>query len=53
MSELASRTAPARCVLLDDGVRLDLGVDAGLPPGSRVIGLDGRIGELAALEPVL
>jgi hypothetical protein len=52
MAELASRTAPARCVVLDDGVRLDLGVDAGLPPGSRVIGPDGRIGELAALEPV-
>jgi hypothetical protein len=52
MAELASRTAPARCVVLDDGVRLDLGVDARLPPGSRVIGPDGRIGELAVLEPV-
>jgi hypothetical protein len=52
MAELVSRTAPARCVVLDDGVRLDLGVDAGLPPGARVIGPDGRIGELAALEPV-
>ena len=52
MAELASRTAPARCVVLDDGVRLDLGVDAALPAGSRVVGPDGRIGELAALEPV-
>lgn len=51
MAELAGRAAPARCVVLDDGARLDLGPDistAGmLPPGARVIGPDGRIGVLA------
>ena len=28
--------APARCVVLDDGVRLDLGPDGALPPDARV-----------------
>ena len=32
MAELAVRAAPARCVVLDDGVRLDLGPDGALPP---------------------
>jgi hypothetical protein len=47
MSELAGRAAPARCVVLDDGVRLDLGESRVLPPGARVIGPDGAIGDLA------
>jgi hypothetical protein len=47
MAELAGRAAPARCVLLDDGVRLDLSEGGVLPPDTRVIGTDGRIGELA------
>lgn len=47
MSELAGRAAPARCVVLDDGVRLDLDESRVLPPGARVIGPDGRIGDLA------
>lgn len=47
MAELAGRTAPARCVVLDDGVRLDLGERSELPPGVRTIGSDGRIGEAA------
>jgi hypothetical protein len=49
MAELASRASPARCVVLDDGVRLDLGEGGALPPSARVIGPDGRI---AVLEPV-
>jgi hypothetical protein len=51
MAELAGRAAPARCVVLDDGVRLDLGEAGVLPPGARVIGPDGRIGALTP-EPV-
>jgi hypothetical protein len=47
MVELAGRVAPARCVVLDDGVRLDLGERGALPPGARTIGPDGRIGDLA------
>ncbi len=46
MAELAGRAAPAGCVVLDDGVRLDLGESRVLPPGTRVIGRDGRIGDL-------
>lgn len=47
LAELAGRAAPARCVVLDDGVRLDLGDSRVLPPGARVVGADGRIGNLA------
>jgi hypothetical protein len=47
MAELAGRAAPARCVVLDDGVRLDLGEHGALPVGARTIGPDGRIGDLA------
>jgi hypothetical protein len=47
MAELAARAAPARCVVLDDGVRLDLGANGELPPDARVVGGDGRIGEVA------
>jgi hypothetical protein len=43
MGVLARRFAPARCVLLDDGVRIDLGPGEVLPAGTRVIGQDGRI----------
>ena len=37
MAVLARRFAPARCVVLDDGVRLDLGPDGALPPDARVV----------------
>jgi hypothetical protein len=47
LAELAGRAAPARCVVLDDGVRLDLGESRVLPPAARVIGPDGVIGDLA------
>ncbi len=43
MAELAGRFAPSRCVVLDDGVRLDLPADGGLPPNARVVRADGRI----------
>ena len=48
MAELACRTAPARCVVLDDGVRLELAEDGTLPPGARVVDGEGRITELVA-----
>jgi hypothetical protein len=48
MSELVARVAPARCVVLDDGTRLEVpDGSAELPAGARVIGPDGRITELA------
>jgi hypothetical protein len=43
MSVLARRFAPARCVVLDDGVSLDLGRDSTLPAGTRIVTDDGRI----------
>jgi hypothetical protein len=48
MGVLARRFAPARCVVLDDGVRVDMAGDGALPAGARVVGHDGRIVELAA-----
>ena len=38
MSALARRFAPASCLVLDDGVRVDLGPDGALPPDARVVG---------------
>ena len=46
MSVLARRFAPASCLVLDDGVRVDLGPHGELPQGARVIDADGRIGEV-------
>ena len=43
MAELAVRAMPARCVILDDGVRLDLGPDEALPADALVVGADGRL----------
>lgn len=48
MGTMARRFAPAMCVVLDDGIRLDLAPDGTLPPGARVIEDDGRIGTLEA-----
>jgi hypothetical protein len=45
MSALAHRFAPASCLVLDDGVRVDLGADGALPADARVLGTDGRITE--------
>jgi hypothetical protein len=43
LAAMSRRFAPARCVVLDDGVRLDLSPNGGLPPDTRVISADGRI----------
>lgn len=43
LAAMSRRFAPARCVVLDDGVRLDLTPDGELPPDARVISADGRI----------
>ncbi|WP_232662691.1 hypothetical protein [Pseudonocardia sp. TRM90224] len=43
LAVLASRAAPAPCVVLDDGVRIDVLTGGGLPEGTKVIGSDGRI----------
>jgi hypothetical protein len=48
MSVLARRFAPAVCVVLDDGVRVDLGPGGALPAGARVVDEEGRIVEGAA-----
>jgi hypothetical protein len=48
MAVLARRFAPASCLVLDDGVRVDLGPDGALPPGARVVSPDGAIVELEA-----
>jgi hypothetical protein len=45
MSVLARRFAPAPCLVLDDGVRVDLGPGGALPADARVLGDDGRISE--------
>ena len=47
MSVLARRFAPARCVVLDDGSRIDL-TDDTLPADARVVGTDGRITTLGS-----
>jgi hypothetical protein len=46
MSVLARRFAPASCLVLDDGVRVDLGRHHELPQGALVVHADGRIGEV-------
>lgn len=46
----ARRFAPAHCVVLDDGDRVDCGAD-GCPEGTRVLTRDGRVGLLDGSEP--
>ncbi|MFL6139407.1 MAG: hypothetical protein ACJ74O_16610 [Frankiaceae bacterium] len=48
MSVLARRFAPATCVVLDDGARVDLAPEGRLPAGARVVDVDGRIVEVRA-----
>jgi hypothetical protein len=48
MSVLARRFEPAKCVVLDDGTRLDLEADGSLPPAARVVAPDGHIGTVQA-----
>jgi hypothetical protein len=49
MAVFARRFAPARCVLLENGTRMD--IDNGMsswPPGTRVLAGDGRVAALEA-----
>jgi hypothetical protein len=48
MAILARRFAPARCVLLEAGTRVEAGRDGGWPAGTRVLGEDGHVTALAA-----
>jgi hypothetical protein len=48
MAVFARRFAPARCVLLENGTRVDTDGDGGCPPGTRVLGTDGHVTTLAA-----
>jgi hypothetical protein len=48
MAIFARRFAPARCVLLENGTRVDTGSDGGCPPGARVLADDGRVMTLEA-----
>jgi hypothetical protein len=43
MSVFARRFAPARCVLLEAGTRIDTDADGGCPAGTRFLGEDGQI----------
>lgn len=51
MAVLARRAAPARCVVLDDGVRVDIAPDGALPARARVIDGNGQVVELLG-DPV-
>jgi hypothetical protein len=46
MAVLARRFAPAICVVLDDGIRVDLGPGGELPSRARIVHPDGRIAEV-------
>jgi hypothetical protein len=46
MSVLAHRFDPRRCLVLDDGVRIDLTDEGELPQDARVVANDGRIAPL-------
>ena len=43
MAVFAQRFAPARCVPLEAGTRIDTSADGGWPPGVRVLGEDGHV----------
>jgi hypothetical protein len=43
MSVLARRFAPARCLVLDDGARVDLGPEGQVPADAKVVADDGTI----------
>ena len=48
MAVFARRFAPVRCILLDNGTRLDQGSDGTWPPGTRVLAEDGHVTALEA-----
>jgi len=43
MAVFAQRFAPARCVPLEAGTRIDISAGGGWPPGVRVLGEDGHV----------
>jgi hypothetical protein len=48
MAVFARRFAPARCILLDQGTRIDVAADGSWPPGARALAEDGRVTMLEA-----
>jgi hypothetical protein len=48
MAAFAQRFAPDRCILLDNGTRVEAGRDGSYPPGTRVLGEDGHVTMLEA-----
>jgi hypothetical protein len=48
MAVFARRFAPARCVLLEQGTRVDIDGGGDCPPGTRVLAEDGRVTTLEA-----
>jgi hypothetical protein len=48
MAVFASRFAPARCVLLESGTRLEVDSEHGLPPAAQVLADDGHVTALEA-----
>ena len=48
MAVFARRFAPARCVLLENGTRIDTDGHGACPPGTRVLAEDGRVTTLGA-----
>jgi hypothetical protein len=48
MAVFARRFAPARCILLETGARLDVGSGGAWPPGTRVLAEDGHVTTLEA-----
>ena len=48
MALLARRFAPARCLILDDGARVDCDADGRVPADGPVVGADGRVVDRAA-----
>src|SRR5262249_38864654 len=51
MAVLARRFAPARCVLLEPGTRVDIEGDGHRLPGTRVLAADGHVTTLEAACP--
>jgi cyanophycinase-like exopeptidase len=47
MAVFARRFAPAVCVVLEAGTRVEVASDGGLPAGARVLGLDGHVSSLS------
>jgi cyanophycinase-like exopeptidase len=48
MAVFARRFAPARCVLLEQGTRIDIDDGGARPPGTRVLSEDGHVTTLGA-----